>query len=54
MLLRVVKLVSVPIKLIFSPFEVSAILLVLCPFVVKAYVKKHSRVSVGSRLAHSS
>lgn len=46
MLLRVVKLVSVPVKFVFSPFQFSAILLVVYPFVAHGYVVKHSRVSV--------
>lgn len=41
MLLRVVKIVSLPVKLIFSPFQFSAFLLVVYPFVVHASVEKH-------------
>lgn len=40
------KLVSVPVNFIFSPFQFSVILLVVYPFLVHEYVEKHSRASV--------
>lgn len=40
------KLLSVPVKLIVSDFQISAILLLVCHFGVEMYIKQQSRVSV--------